>query len=519
MSKNSVALPKSLIIFGICIPLALLVGYLLATPTDLMSFAAIGIVVLLLAIPLLLRWHYPALLVCWNANVTVFFLPGQPTLWMLLAGVSLFFTALACIMDKQIRFQNVRAITWPLVFLTLVILVTAKLTGGIGLRSLGGGVYGGKRLVFILAAIVGYYAISSQRIPIEKAARYTGLFFLSGMTGAVSNLIYLAGPAFYFLFIFFPVDNAISQAMEDFSTTGVDVHFGRLPGVTVAGMSVFYFMLSRYGIRGIMDVRRPWRILVMLVCFALSLLGGFRSAVIIFALICLAQFYFEGLFRSRLFLVLVIAFVLGGTGLVAFATKLPLSVQRSLTILPAIDLDPAARADAAASLGWRVEMWKILLPQVREYLWLGKGYALSPSDMYLVEESLRRGLAKDYEMALLVGDYHSGPLSILIPFGIAGLLGFLWLMVASIRLLYRNHRFSDPALQNINTFLLSYFVARAVFYFVGFGGFNSDLALFLGVVALSIALNGGVRDWTSLPAASTGNSTGKDDSVQPLTLR
>src|SRR5437870_3758106 len=111
MSKNIAVLPKSLIVFGICVPLALLVGYLLATPTDLMSFSAIGVVLLILCIPLLLRWHYPALIFCWNANMTIFFLPGQPSLWMLMAGVSLFLTVLACVMDKQIRFQNVPSLT------------------------------------------------------------------------------------------------------------------------------------------------------------------------------------------------------------------------------------------------------------------------------------------------------------------------------------------------------------------------------------------------------------------------
>src|SRR5437899_55411 len=142
MSKNSVVLPKSLIIFGVCIPLALLVGYLLATPNEMMSFGAIGLVLLALSIPFLLRWHYPALIVCWNANVIVFFLPGQPSLWIVTAAASLFFTVLACIMDKQVRFLSVPSINWPLMFMTLVVLVTAKLTGGIGLRSLGGGMYG-----------------------------------------------------------------------------------------------------------------------------------------------------------------------------------------------------------------------------------------------------------------------------------------------------------------------------------------------------------------------------------------
>src|SRR5216110_1297339 len=99
MTTNTVALPKSLIIFGICVPAALLVGYLLATPTDLISFGGIGAILLLLSLPLVLRWHYLALVFSWSANMTIFFLPGQPSLWMLLAAVSLFLTVLACVMN------------------------------------------------------------------------------------------------------------------------------------------------------------------------------------------------------------------------------------------------------------------------------------------------------------------------------------------------------------------------------------------------------------------------------------
>ncbi len=498
MSKNIAVLPKSLVIFGVCIPLALMVGYLLATPTEMMSFGLVGMILLLLCIPLLLRWHYALLILTWNANMTVFFLPGQPSLWMLLAGASLFLTALGCIMDKQIRFQNVPSITWPLLFFTLVILVTAKLTGGIGLRSFGGGVYGGKKFVYLLAAVIGYYAISSVRLPQKRADRYTGMFFLSAITGIVSNLIYIAGPAFYVFYLFFPVDNAMDQAMEDIATNTTDVRFARLPGVTSAAMSVFCFMLSAYGIRGTLVVNKPWRWLLLLLCVGLSLLGGFRSALILFAMICACQFYFEGLFRTRFFLVLVLAVVLGGAFLTVFATKLPLSVQRSLSMLP-IEVDPAARASAQGSLEWRLEMWKLLLPEVPRYFFLGKGYALDPTDMYLMNESVRRGLAKDYEAALVVGDYHSGPLSVIIPFGVFGLIGFLWLLLAGGQVLYRNYRFSDPALRNINTFLLSYFITRVVFYFGGFGSFFSDLPLFLGVLGLSVALNGEVRDGKTLP--------------------
>ena len=108
----------------------------------------------------------------------------------------------------------------------------------------------------------------------------------------------------------------------------------------------------------------------------------------------------------------------------------------------------------------------------------------------------------------MAGDYHSGPLSILIPFGIFGLLGVVWLIVAGFRVLYRNYRFGDPALRKLNTFLLSYFIARVTFYFVGFGALSNDLTLFLGVLGLSIALNGGVRAGNSV---SEGGVTGSPD--------
>src|SRR5262249_26364125 len=153
----------------------------------------------------------------------------------------------------------------------------------------------------------------------------------------------------------------------------------------------------RYGLRGTLDLRKPWRAGLLLLCFAASLLGGFRSAIIIFGLVCACQFCFEGLLRTRLLLGLILAVVMGGVMLTLWSPKLPLSVQRSLTIVPLIELDPAARADAQASLDWRLDMWKLLLPEVRRYFFLGRGYALNPTDLYLAEESMRRGLARGFE--------------------------------------------------------------------------------------------------------------------------
>lgn len=489
---NRLALPRQLILIGIAIPLALLVGYLLATPDRARSLTIVGLVLAVLVTPLLLQFHYPILLFSWNAVLIIFFLPGKPSLWMLMSGMSLGIAILTKVLSKETRFQNVPSVTLPLVFLVLVVLVTAKLTGGIGLRSMGSDTYGGKKMVFIFAGVIGYFAISSFPVPLSSIKRYTSVFFLSGVTSVVPNLIYMAGPAMWGLFLLFPTDFALNQAFDDFALGATDVRFTRLTGVTFAAQAVFAYAVMRFGLRGMLTVRKPWRIALLLVVCALSLLGGFRSVLIIFGLICSVQFFAEGLHRTRLLPAALVAVVLAGALLVPLAPKLPLSAQRALSMLP-LDIDAAARHDAQASLDWRLDMWKGLMPEIPRYFWLGKGYALSPSDVYFTHEATRRGLMKGYEAAAIAGDYHSGPLSLVLPFGIWGILGFAWFLMASIRVLFLNYRYSLPELQNINTFLFSYFVARSVFFFVGMGSLHSDLPFFAGLIGLSIAVNHGVR--------------------------
>lgn len=123
----------------------------------------------------------------------------------------------------------------------------------------------------------------------------------------------------------------------------------------------------------------------------------------------------------------------------------------------------------------------------------GKGYALNPTDLYLADENVRRRLSSASEVAILAADYHNGPLSVLIPFGIWGGLAFLWFLIAAGRVLYRNWRFGEAALRNVNTALLAVFVGRAVFFFLVFGSLDADMFAFTGLVGLSVSLNGGVQ--------------------------
>ena len=120
----------------------------------------------------------------------------------------------------------------------------------------------------------------------------------------------------------------------------------------------------------------------------------------------------------------------------------------------------------------------------------------------MAQQSAVRGFGIQAASALVAGDYHNGPLSVLIPFGIFGFLAFLWLIGACIRLLYYFHRYGDPALQRINTFLLASFLAKIALFLFVFGAVSNDLFSFLGLVGLAVSLNGAPQVATE-PETST----------------
>jgi O-antigen ligase len=137
-------------------------------------------------------------------------------------------------------------------------------------------------------------------------------------------------------------------------------------------------------------------------------------------------------------------------------------------------------------------MWREVLPEVPKYLFLGKGYSIDPVDLYLTEQASQSGLLSNYETSIIAGDYHNGPLSVLMPFGLPGAIAVLWLLGAGVKVLYGNMRYGDARLRLINAVLLSYFLAQTIQFFFVVGAISSQLVAFMGILGLSVSFNGGV---------------------------
>ena len=149
-------------------------------------------------------------------------------------------------------------------------------------------------------------------------------------------------------------------------------------------------------------------------------------------------------------------------------------------------------------------MWLALLPQVPEHLLLGKGYAISKEDMQLIASGSEFQSIDLAEQGLaLAGDYHSGPLSVILPFGIWGVIGLVWFLIAGIWALRRNNRYGEASLQTVNRFLLTAFIVKIIAFIFIFGGLSSDMAGFAGLLGMSISLNGGICRPARNPAETT----------------
>ena len=59
------ALLRTLVIYAVCVVLAIWLGFLLAGPLTYSSLVIYGLLAFVLVLPILLRWHYPLLFWCW----------------------------------------------------------------------------------------------------------------------------------------------------------------------------------------------------------------------------------------------------------------------------------------------------------------------------------------------------------------------------------------------------------------------------------------------------------------------
>ena len=488
--NNINALVRSIITYAVCIPLAAIIGYMLTKPLDYSAAAFYSMIVVVLIFPVIARFHHPLLFFCFNLPVNLFFIKTSPSIGMVMVMISLGISIFDRILTRRSRFIAVPELILPLTVMLAVVFFTAEVTGGFGLKSLGSEVYGGKKYAYLILGIIGYFAITSRPIPQEKAHLYVGMFLLANLVSIISDLVPIMPGGLRFIYLFVQASGAGMDTLGNYASLEIGV--SRLSGISYAALALYLWMLANYGVKGIFLSGKIWRIVILATAFVLIGLGGYRSSIMVAMSVFGILFYLEKLHRSPLMFVFLLSGIMATGLIIPFASKLPFVLQRGLSFLP-LDLNQEAIASAEASSEWRVNLWSAMAEQIPKYLFLGKGYAISLEDWSNIQSSAAsNAVGGENDPLALSSDFHNGPLSVIIPFGIWGVLVFLWIISVCFWILYRNYRNGAPAIKKINAYLLAIFITKFVVFLTVFGALQNDLGTFLSYVGLSVALNFGV---------------------------
>jgi len=73
----------------------------------------------------------------------------------------------------------------------------------------------------------------------------------------------------------------------------------RITGLVPCCVALVCWMLANWGLRGVLEFRKPWRLVLFCAAIAGSSFGGFRNVTAMLGLLLVCQFFCEGLLLTR----------------------------------------------------------------------------------------------------------------------------------------------------------------------------------------------------------------------------
>ena len=289
-----------------------------------------------------------------------------------------------------------------LCFFSFIVLIT-MITRGLGFQFLGSENIGGARYLKIFCTII--LVLISKNISIDS--RYFKEFlsktFLLAFIFAIIQSLTSAEilPNISFIIDGRPLENIESSISEtryfEFKTAAVYL--------------LLYILLSRKN--NYIHIKHFLGLGFVLV---FCILSGFRTSI----LITTSLFFFSIIFcnystaaKKKIILSFSVVIVLGALTIIANKERLPTNLIRTLSFIPGI-----SNENATQTSDWRVMVWGLALKyELPKYLWLGKGLTFGANNYPNIF-----GVSDFYLTALDFSNYHNGPVSLLIIFGIPGFL-------------------------------------------------------------------------------------------------
>lgn len=352
--------------------------------------------------------------------------------------------------------------TFTFVFIGILMITMA--IRGVGIRALDSRLWGGAGYVSLL--ISAWLFLSADVLALTPRQWKSTLLAIVGLSflPAIAQIVYLiSGGTISQQYSFIQPSGFIASTLSSLERdAGVARYSTGFSNLLI--LTPFLFLSRPFSGKQLVLSG-----LVIVTSIALGMLGGSRASLIenlLFLIFWLGIMDRSILLRRLFFLAVVAVIILSGLALIA--SHLPLAVQRSLTLFPFADVSWEARHDAFGTFDWRLDLWGRAIKEIPNYLLIGQGLAFDSREIL----SLLGSDSYVREWALVTHCYHQGILSLLLIFGVPGLVAGLVILASAFFRHYRlfhSYAWNDNRLQRIHKVMLCVLVTQIVKYILVYG--------------------------------------------------
>lgn len=316
-------------------------------------------------------------------------------------------------------------------------LVFTAAVRGFGIYMFGSDMIGGTNYIILLIGFI-FFNIASDFSFSMRQVRWliVGGVIASFLPFVAQLLVYKSGGALWFLSDFFAfATSRVATALQGTVDEGV---------MRFETLAEFAFMLLPFPF--VLKPKNAFLKLLLwsIIPIALAIMfgTGFRRLLIGAGFVL----FFCSLFVSkRKGSVLTGFLVLGAAGLAliyAIAPSLPWGIQRTIAMLPGLNIDASALQSGLNSNEWRMELYSYCFEEIPAYLLLGKGLLLSLEEKLYAVSLMTGGLnhMSSAYFNFMQHAYHSGALELLLDTGLVGFLSYTAFMMVFFRSVWKRIR-------------------------------------------------------------------------------
>ena len=469
-----------MIVLTALLVLMVLIGFTFAlssgSPLSFMAFLILPFLVYMIQVPQV--WMLSVYVVM-TANLSLPSLPqGILVFHVLAAGFVVLMAAKIAIQRPTFTRMFGVSMFFAAAYMCVVMLMIA--IHGFGLRFIGDEMWGGAAYLRLFIAF-GFILVS-EFISIAESSwrRFIWVTVIASAVPVMSYFVFLfSGGAISWQFLF----------VQDQSWSIAGTLRAAASGKGVVRYTLLAPMAQTLLMPLLSVVRWRWLGPGLAVVLVMYLYSGFRSSILLLGMTSTIYIivYKKKDRIKRMFTLLFCALALVVV-LIPFVQKLPLSMQRSLSIIPVYHVNPEAEMAAVSTTTWRVEIWKLMLQNIPKYFWLGSGVAVNAAAAYSTNPYFIYSPEGAYEYH----NYHNGPLGILHDYGIFGLITVIGFMFSSSVEFYRSRKIfvTGTFLHRFYTYLLATYLTQVLSFLVIFGDVFDSVA---GMLLASVMLRGVVR--------------------------